>query len=192
MNKSEQIKADLYAQKPRRINHIEGVYECALELRDTHFPELTDEKIAEAAYMHDFTKEWSAEKQLELMAKYGVKPDAEGLAEKLFHARTAALLAKHIYNLSDDVCSAIYYHTTGRAHMTLLEKIIYIADYIEPNRDFEGVEELRRLAYEDLDRALLLGVETTIQEMWDRRLPIHTNTLRARDWLREHGTKTEE
>ena len=49
------------------------------------------------------------------------------------------------------------------------------------------MEELRRLAYEDLDRALLLGVETTIQEMWDRRLPIHTNTLRARDWLREHG-----
>ena len=76
--------------------------------------------------------------------------------------------------------------------MTLLEKIIYIADYIEPNRDFEGVEELRRLAYEDLDRALLLGVETTIQEMRDRRLPIHTNTLRARDWLREHGRKTEE
>ena len=61
-----------------------------------------------------------------------------------------------------------------------------------PPKEREGVEELRRLAYEDLDRALLLGVETTIQEMRDRRLPIHTNTLRARDWLREHGTKTEE
>ena len=88
--------------------------------------------------------------------------------------------------------SAVACHTSGKGDMTLLEKIIYIADYIEPNRDFEGVEELRRLAYEDLDRALLLGVETTIQEMRDRRLPIHTNTLRARDWLREHGTKTEE
>lgn len=66
---------------------------------------------------------------------------------------------------------AIFWHTTAKADMTLLEKIIYIADYIEPNRDFEGVEELRRLAYEDLDRALLLGVETTIQEMRDRPAP---------------------
>ena len=58
---------------------------------------------------------------------------------------------------------------------------------MEPNRDFEGVERLRALAYEDLDRALLLGVETTIQEMIDRQLPIHSNTLAARDWLTAHG-----
>ena len=60
---------------------------------------------------------------------------------------------------------------------------------MEPNRDFEGVERLRALAYEDLDRALLLGVETTIQEMIDRQLPIHSNTLAARDWLIDHGVR---
>ena len=62
---------------------------------------------------------------------------------------------------------------------------------MEPNRDFEGVERLRALAYEDLDRALLLGVETTIQEMEERQVPIHTNTLAARDWLTAHGVTVE-
>ena len=67
-----------------------------------------------------------------------------------------------------------------------------MADYIEPNRDFEGVERLRALAYQDLDKALLLGVETTIQEMEERKLPVHSRTLKARDWLRSHGVTTEE
>ena len=129
----------------------------------------------------------------ELAKQYGVELDElEQQAVKLLHAKTGACIARDIFGEPDEVYQAIFWHTTAKADMTLLEKIIYIADYIEPNRDFEGVEELRRLAYEDLDRALLLGVETTIQEMRDRRLPIHTNTLRARDWLREHGTKTEE
>ena len=87
----------------------------------------------------------------------------------------------------DEVYWAIFWHTTAKADMTTLEKILYVADYMEPNRDFEGVERLRALAYEDLDRALLLGVETTIQEMIDRQLPIHSNTLAARDWLTAHG-----
>ena len=67
-----------------------------------------------------------------------------------------------------------------------------MADYIEPNRDFDGVERLRALAYEDLDRALLLGVETSIQEMKDRQLPVHKNTLAAQKWLREQGVPSEE
>ena len=76
--------------------------------------------------------------------------------------------------------------------MTLLEKIIYVADYMEPNRDFDGVERLRELAYRDLDQALLLGVETTIQEMKERGMPIHFNTLQAQAWLRKHGVTIEE
>ena len=62
---------------------------------------------------------------------------------------------------------------------------------MEPNRDFEGVDRLRELAYRNLDAALLLGVETTIQEMKDRNLLVHQSTLRAQAWLREHGVTTE-
>ena len=82
---------------------------------------------------------------------------------------------------------AIFWHTTGKADMSLLDKILYMADYIEPNRDFEGVERLRKLAYTDLDQAMLLGVESTIEEMQQRGVPIHTNTQQARDWLRQQG-----
>ena len=69
--------------------------------------------------------------------------------------------------------------------MTLLEKVIYMADYIEPTRDFEGVEELRRLAYDDLDRALQKGFEMSVEEMEVRGIVPHPNTLKALDWIRE-------
>ena len=147
-----------------------------------------------AGLLHDCAKHFEDEEIIRKCKKHKIPLTEDELkAPAVLHAFYGAWLAEFRYGVKDpEILSAIRWHTTGKADMTLLEKIIYIADYIEPNRDFEGVEELRRLAYEDLDRALLLGVETTIQEMRDRRLPIHTNTLRARDWLREHGTKTEE
>ena len=111
----------------------------------------------------------------------------EQQAVKLLHSKTGACIARAVFGEPDEVYWAIFWHTTAKADMTTLEKILYVADYMEPNRDFEGVERLRALAYEDLDRALLLGVETTIQEMIDRQLPIHSNTLAARDWLTAHG-----
>lgn len=177
--------------RAKRVPHVMGVEEEAVRLAERWGG---DEGMARrAAILHDCTKYLELDDQLRLCRQYGVELDElEQQAVKLLHAKTGACIARDIFGEPDEVYQAIFWHTTAKADMTLLEKIIYIADYIEPNRDFEGVEELRRLAYEDLDRALLLGVETTIQEMWDRRLPIHTNTLRARDWLREHGTKTEE
>ena len=111
----------------------------------------------------------------------------EQKAVKLLHSKTGACIAKYIFGEPDEVYEAIFWHTTGRANMTLLDKILYMADYIEPNRDFDGVEELRRLAYTDLDQAMLLGVESTIREMEQRGVPIHKNTLAARDWLKKHG-----
>lgn len=187
-----ELRACSYSMiRAKRVPHVMGVEEEAVRLAERWGG---DEGMARrAAILHDCTKYLELDDQLRLCRQYGVELDElEQQAVKLLHAKTGACIARDIFGEPDEVYQAIFWHTTAKADMTLLEKIIYIADYIEPNRDFEGVEELRRLAYEDLDRALLLGVETTIQEMWDRRLPIHTNTLRARDWLREHGTKTEE
>ncbi len=101
-------------------------------------------------------------------------------------------MARYVFGEPDEVYEAIFWHTTGKADMTLLDKILYIADYIEPNRDFEGVERLRRLAYTDLDQAMLLGVESTIQEMEERGVPVHINTILARQWLLDRGVKLEE
>ena len=103
---------------------------------------------------------------------------------KLLHAKTGAAIAENVFGTDSEVTNAIRWHTTGRAGMTLLEKIIYLADYIEPNRDFPGLAELRRTCYEDLDAGLLLGMEMTIKEMEERGNPVHRATLEARDALK--------
>ena len=67
-------------------------------------------------------------------------------------------MAKYVFGECDEVCRAIYWHTTGKPDMALMEKIVYIADYMEPNRSFPGVEELRKAVFQDLDRGLLKGL----------------------------------
>ena len=184
-----ELRACSYAMmREKRVAHVQGVEEEAVRLARRWG---ADETMARrAGILHDCTKYLELEDQLALCRKYGVELDAlEQQAVKLLHSKTGACIARAVFGEPDEVYWAIFWHTTAKADMTTLEKILYVADYMEPNRDFEGVERLRALAYEDLDRALLLGVETTIQEMIDRQLPIHSNTLAARDWLIDHGVR---
>jgi len=137
-----------------------------------------------AAILHDCTKYLELEQQLELCSRYGVELDElERKAVKLLHAKTGACIAKYMFGEPEEVYQAIFWHTTGKADMSLLEKVIYLADYIEPTRDFEDLEKLRRLAYEDIDQALLMGMNMSIEEMEQKGRPIHRNTLAARNWL---------
>lgn len=182
-----ELRACSYAMmKEKRVAHVQGVEEEAARLARRWG---ADEGLARrSGVLHDCTKYLELPEQLALCQQYGVELDQlEHSAVKLLHSKTGACIARAVFGEPDEVYWAIFWHTTAKANMTTLEKILYVADYMEPNRDFEGVERLRALAYEDLDRALLLGVETTIQEMIDRRLPIHSNTLAARDWLTAHG-----
>ena len=137
-------------------------------------------KLRRAAILHDCTKYWSLEEHLALCDQYGVAlDDMERVTEKLLHAKTGAILARYVFGQDDEVYDAIFYHTTGRANMSLAGKILYIADYIEPNRDFPEVEQMRALADEDLDQAVALGVRLAIQEMEERGRRVHPNTLEA-------------
>ena len=186
-----ELRACSYAMmKEKRVAHVQGVEEEAARLARRWG---ADETLARrAGVLHDCTKYLELPEQLALCQQYGVELDElEHSAVKLLHSKTGACIARAVFGEPDEVYWAIFWHTTAKADMTTLEKILYVADYMEPNRDFEGVERLRALAYEDLDRALLLGVETTIQEMIDRQLPIHSNTLAARDWLTAHGVSVE-
>ncbi len=177
--------------KQKRVPHVMGVEEEAAKLARRWG---ADEPLARrAGALHDCTKYWTLEENTALCAKYGVALDElEQKAVKLLHSKTGACIAKYVFGEPEEVCQAIFWHTTAKEDMTLLEKIIYMADYIEPNRDFAGVERLRALSYKDLDKALLLGVETTIQEMEERGLPIHKRTLMARDWLLAAGVTIED
>ncbi len=168
--------------KPRRMAHVLGTEQEALRLAQRYG--VDEEEARVAALLHDCTKKLSIEEQLALCEKYGAKlDDLQRSALKLQHAITGAEIARDVFSVSDAVYEAIRWHTTGKADMTTLEKIIYLADYIEPTRDFPDVEELRKVVYEDLDRGLLLGLEMSVQEMENWGNPVHEDTLRARDFL---------
>lgn len=186
-----ELRACSYAMvQEKRVRHIRGTEEEAVRLARRWG---ADENCARrAGILHDCTKYLTGEEHIAICEQYGVPLDElESTAPKLLHSKTGACMARYLFGEPDEVYEAIFWHTTAKADMATLEKILYVADYMEPNRDFDGVEKLRRLAYQDLDKALLLGVEITVQEMRDRGLPVHKNTLQAQAWLREHGVTTE-
>ena len=171
----------------RRVPHVLGTEAEAVRLAERWGggdPELI-RKARRAALLHDCTKRLDMEEQKALCGEYGIELDALEQRElKLLHARTGAAVAEHVFGETAEIVEAIRWHTTGKADMTLLEKIIYLADYIEPTRHFPGVEDLRRRCREDLDEGLLMGLEMTVDEMVERGSPIHQATLEARDWLK--------
>ena len=194
--KLEIIKRDLYALSLKRIKHIEGVAESALEIKNRHFPEIDDDTALCAAFMHDFTKEYTKEQHNEIFEKYAISLDeCEKRTEKLWHAKSAYALAKYEYALPDDICTAILYHTTGRAGMTDLEKVIYLADYIEKNRTFVDCVDVRdtyNMLCENkhptaLDSAILYSLDLTISDLIENKRLIHKDTFEARNYLLEEG-----
>ena len=146
---------------PNRIAHILGCSDTAIALAKRWGADETD--AARAGLLHDITKALDGPLQLTVCREYGMVLDAFSRENpKTLHAHTGAMVAKRIFGENDAVVSAIDSHTTGKAGMNTLEKIIYIADYVEPNRKFPGVEELRTAAFEDVDRAMEMGLEMTL------------------------------
>ena len=146
------------------------------------------EKAAFAAILHDITKRLSKEEQLYLCDKYGIIPcDVEKMEWKMLHGKTAAAIAEKEYHVPADIAHAIAYHTTGCAEMTMLDKILYLADFIEPTRDFKGVEPARALAKKDLDQALLYCFDFSLSDLIERGKLIHKDTFQARNWLIQQG-----
>ena len=169
--------------KYKRIPHVLGTEQEAIRLAERYGADV--EKARVAALLHDCTKKLDMEEQLALCRRYGIQLDElEQKALKLLHAKTGAAIARDVFGVDDEIYRAIWWHTTGHAGMTLLEKIMYLADYIEPSRDFPGVDKLRSVCYKDLDEGLLLGLEMTIEEMTSMGNPVHHATIEARDALK--------
>ena len=168
----------------RRVPHVLGTEAEAAKLARRWGAD--EENARRAALLHDCTKRLSRPEHLKLCKQYGISIDAQErkAGGKLLHAKTGAALARDLFGVSDEIYSAIYWHTTGKADMTLLEKIIYLADYIEPTRDFGALKELRPLAYEDLDRALLRGFTIAVEDLSKKGMALHPNSVRARDYLK--------
>ena len=169
--------------KPGRVAHVLGCRDTAVLLAERWGADPTD--AARAGLLHDITKALDGPLQLTLCREYGIILDTFSAKNtKTLHALTGSLVAKRIFGENAAVVNAIRHHTTGRADMTLLEKIIYVADYMEPNRDFPGVEELRSLAFSDLDGALRLGLEMTLSMLRERGAEISGASLEALAFLK--------
>ena len=184
--KDEELEAcSLSMVYAKRHAHIRGVASEAVKLAKKWG---ADPALAwKAGILHDCTKYLPLEEHLKICEKYGILlDDMERSSEKLLHSKTGAALARHLYGQCDQVYDAIFCHTTGKPDMTLLEKIIYLADYMEPNRAFEGVEEMRRLCYEDLDKGLLYALQMSVDELNHRGVPLHPNTRGALEWAKAH------
>lgn len=170
--------------KAKRVRHVLGVEQEAIRLAEKYGADV--EKARFAALLHDCTKKLDLSEQLALCAQYGIELDElERRALKLLHAKTGAAIARDVFGAPQDVCDAILWHTTGRPDMTVLEKVIYLADYIEPNRDFDGVDTLREAVYADLDRGLALGLKMSIEELEGYGSPVHENTRAAYEYIRK-------
>jgi len=168
---------------PSRIQHVTATETAALSLARRWGVDLDDAR--EASILHDITKKFGLEAHMRVFEDYSVPIGALRLSEeKLLHAKTGALLAKAVFGVSDEVENAIKWHTTGRAGMSTLEKVLYLADYIEATRDFPGVKELRRVAYESLDDAMAMGLEMTITDVTARGIHPDQATIDALNEIR--------
>ncbi len=146
---------------PNRVAHILGCRDTAIALAKHWGADERD--AARAGLLHDITKALDGPLQLTVCREYGmVLDDFSRENPKTLHAHTGAMVAQRIFGENPAVVAAIDSHTTGKAGMNMLEKIIYVADYMEPNRNFPGVEELRQAAFTDIDRAMEMGLEMTL------------------------------
>jgi predicted HD superfamily hydrolase involved in NAD metabolism len=138
-----------------------------------------DEKKAElAAIFHDYAKFRPKEEMKQIIIKQGFSKDLLLFNSELWHAPVGAYLVETEAGITDqEVLDAIRYHTSGKPGMTLLEKIIYLADYIEPGRHFPGVEEVRELAKESLDKALIKAVHNTIEFLMKKSQAVYPDTF---------------
>ena len=168
----------------KRFNHTLGVVKRAIQYAEIYNENMEKTKIA--AILHDIAKEIPKEESYNILEKYEVKlDDIEKRNFNLIHSILGAEIAKNEYGLDDDIVNAIKYHTTGRENMSMLEKIIYLADATEPNRNYMSNEnelslnELVELIKTNIDEGLEYTLKWNLQSVLRRNLLLHLNTVKA-------------
>ena len=164
-----------------RIGHSLGVEACAVEMANRFGAD--QKKAGVAGLVHDCAKELGIKQAMILGERLGIFEDKWLRAQPaLWHAPLGAYVAREVYGVTDpEVLASASCHTTGMTGISTLDKVIYLADYIEPGRSFEGVDELRAHARHDLDKALVLAFDTTIRYLMQNEKAIHPQTVLARN-----------
>jgi predicted HD superfamily hydrolase involved in NAD metabolism len=180
----EQLMEAVRAQMPeRRWQHTLGVMQSAVTLAERFGAD--PQKAELAAILHDVCKYWPVDKQADVVRAHPELPqDMLEYDKELWHAPAGAAVARDEYGVSDlEVLDAILYHTSGRERMTMLDKIVCLADYIEPGRDFPQVHKIREIAEHSLEKALIAGFDSTISFLLEQGKRIYPLTVIARNGL---------
>jgi predicted HD superfamily hydrolase involved in NAD metabolism len=168
---------------PKRLNHSIRVAECGLSLSQRFGGDPW--KIQLAGLLHDGAKEMSNQELLTISQAANLLTDPAELANpSILHGPVAAWLAQTQWGIQDPVIlQAIQYHTTGAAKLSLEARIVFLADLIEPNRQFQGVEILRTLAKQELNVAILEAIDQTFVYLGKKKQPVHQGMVACRQWL---------
>jgi len=167
----------------KRFNHSIEVMKTAVKLAEQYNADV--EAAETAGLLHDCARDIRGGLLYQSCQKYRIKTDFVTKAQpELLHGALGVFIAKEIYEVTDNnILDPIRWHTTGREKMTLLDKIIYISDFIEPGRSFEGVDAVREVVYQDIDRAMLMALDRTIKYVMMREVYIHPDTIKARNGI---------
>ena len=172
-----------------RYNHVLGVAETAKKLAGLNN---VDEDIAElAGFAHDVAKNMQIDEMKKIMDENNIiLSEVEEINKSLWHSIIAPIVAKEKLGIEDEeILSSLRWHATGKEDMTTLEKIIYIADMIEATRDFDGLEELRNITFNNLDDGVLAGLTHTMKFLLSKNSLMDENTVKARNYLLIHNGK---
>lgn len=158
----EKLKEDLkIVLSDSRYNHSISVMNMCEALASKYNVNVKKAKLV--GLMHDMAKDMTKEEKMQYVKNNNIECSLiEEKIVEILHGKIAADICKKKYQFDEEMCTAIKYHTTGKENMTLLEKILFIADKIDETRNYEGVEELRELAFEDLDKAILKNIDDTL------------------------------
>ena len=164
------------AMSEKRYRHVLGVETASLELADRYAADPV--KASLAALLHDYAKERADQVFLDLIDRYQLDPDLKNWGNNIWHGVVGRYLITEEFGLTDEeILTAIARHTVGSSQMSLLDKVLYVADYIEPNRDFPGVERARELAAQDLDKAVAYETAATVVHLAKKGIPIYPQTI---------------
>jgi len=175
----------------KRLRHSLGVSETARVLAERFGAQ--PEKARLAGLIHDCARELSNNNLLQMAKSFGIViSDVEMANPSLLHAPVGAHLAKAEFGIMDEqVLQAVKLHTTGGPAMTILDKVVFLADYIEPNRSFPGVDQIRNLAQTDLDQAVLAAYDQTLRFVIAQGGLIHTASVEGRNFMLLNSNKNE-
>jgi predicted HD superfamily hydrolase involved in NAD metabolism len=166
----------------KRWKHTLGVVDTAARLAELYGGDASKAELA--ALLHDYAKAWPTDRQEQVIRERGLPQELLRFDKELWHAHVGAWAVGEEHGIDDEeVLDAIRYHTSGRERMTLTDKIVCLADYIEPGRDFPGVNKIRRLAEHSLEEGLIAGFDSTISLLVEKGKRIFPLTVMARNGL---------